>query len=341
MARPVFNQGTSSGGPRLRRPSAVLLAAVVVALAAGVPSTSPLEFAGLFSLRTREPLAHEWQLREGKHWQIESEAVESVTVTDGAERTTGACLPGMVEVEGRMKGDRSGDVDSLDLLQKAACTDWIDREFPERCARYDRSRWLELSHDLVSEPLHFCIDRFEYPNRRGAFPWIVVDWFEAKALCAAERKRLCSEAEWTFACEGEEATPYPYGYERDEEACVVDRRWLRVDESALAGRTDSRALAEVDRLWQGEASGARPLCRSSFGVYDMTGNIDEWTTSIRPGERPSIFKGGYWGPVRARCRPSTRAHGEEYAFYQQGFRCCADVPIFAGQRPAPDERPSR
>lgn len=57
----------------------------------------------------------------------------------------------------------------------------------------------------------------------------------------------------------------------------------------------------------------------------MTGNVDEWTTSVRRGERPSILKGGYWGPVRARCRPSTRAHGEDFAYYQQGFRCCSDV----------------
>lgn len=59
-------------------------------------------------------------------------------------------------------------------------------------------------------------------------------------------------------------------------------------------------------------------------MYDMVGNVDEWTTSVVTGERPSILKGGYWGRVRDRCRPSTRAHGEDFAFYQQGFRCCAD-----------------
>jgi acyl carrier protein len=61
-------------------------------------------------------------------------------------------------------------------------------------------------------------------------------------------------------------------------------------------------------------------------VYDLTGNVDEWTDGkISRGNR-SILKGGYWGQVRARCRPSTRVHGEDFACYQQGFRCCADWP---------------
>ncbi len=120
--------------------------------------------------------------------------------------------------------------------------------------------------------------------------------------------------------------PHPYGYERDPEACVIDRPWREVDEDALASRSPERTLEELDRLWQGEPSGSRPRCRSVFGVYDMTGNVDEWTSSVVPGERPSVLKGGYWGPVRTRCRPSTRAHGPDFAFYQQGFRCCSDAP---------------
>jgi formylglycine-generating enzyme required for sulfatase activity len=82
---------------------------------------------------------------------------------------------------------------------------------------------------------------------------------------------------------------------------------------------------EMDRLWGGKASGSQTRCRSTFGVYDMTGNVDEWTHSVRSGERPSILKGGYWGPVRTRCRPSTRGHDQNHMFYQQGFRCCSDA----------------
>jgi sulfatase modifying factor 1 len=37
------------------------------------------------------------------------------------------------------------------------------------------------------------------------------------------------------------------------------------------------------------------------------------------------LKGGYWGPVRDRCRPMTIAHDENFAFYQIGFRCCSEA----------------
>jgi sulfatase modifying factor 1 len=326
---------TSSTPPRVPRGHRFLAVGALgagIAFAPHIASHPYLQLAELDSPFIRPAPwreQHPWQLIEGRHWQIASLNVESVEVTDAAEGTTKSCPPGMVEVQGRMKVSGHDAFESIDWLQKSACVDWTRRDFPERCARFDRDKWLTVSGGLADEPLHFCIDRFEYPNRRGAYPWVMVDWYEARDLCLRTGKRLCNEDEWTFACEGEEASPYPYGYVRDPDACVVDRAWREVDASAFALRDGTRAMHELDRLWQGEASGTRPRCRSSFGVYDMTGNVDEWTSSVRPGERPSIFKGGYWGPIRGRCRPSTRVHDQDFAFYQQGFRCCADPPPFS------------
>lgn len=57
----------------------------------------------------------------------------------------------------------------------------------------------------------------------------------------------------------------------------------------------------------------------------MTGNVDEWVVNESGRPFKSGLKGGYWGPVRDRCRPMTTAHGEEFSFYQIGFRCCSDA----------------
>lgn len=265
--------------------------------------------------------AREWHLVMGKHWQINGPRGEDPAVTDAREGTRGNCPAGMVSVQGKMKMHAM-----LDEMQLQACTKWIDKKWPERCADYDRDKWLAISKDIPTQNIDVCMDRFEYPNRKGEYPVIMVSWYEARDACKSEGKRLCSEDEWTYACEGDEATPYPSGYSREASECVNDRPWKKFDDQALMPRTGPRAMAELDRLWQGLPSGSRAACKSKSGVYDMTGNIDEWTKSSIPGERPSVLKGGYWGPVRTRCRPATKAHDESHTFYQQGFRCCADAP---------------
>jgi formylglycine-generating enzyme len=73
-------------------------------------------------------------------------------------------------------------------------------------------------------------------------------------------------------------------------------------------------------------SGEMDRCASPFGVHDMTGNVDEWVVNESGHPYQSGLKGGYWGPVRDRCRPMTVAHDERFAFYQIGFRCCEDTP---------------
>ena len=288
-----------------------------------------------------QPLKHNWRLLRQKHWQIASDNIEPTDVTDETEGDRGACPAGMVEVQGNMKLDPSPnaayDLRSIDEMQKSTCKKWINRDYPERCAEFDRDKWLAISSELETTPMHFCMDRFEYPNQKGAYPVIYVNFFEASDMCAEQGKRLCDEAEWTFACEGEEATPYPYGYVREPEACIVDQTWRPYHESAFRPRDGENAKGELDRLWQGLASGSQPRCKSPFGVYDMTGNVDEWTQSVREGERPSILKGGYWGPVRTRCRPSTRSHDENHAFYQQGFRCCGEPGSSAPQQGPSDD----
>jgi hypothetical protein len=298
------------------------LCAIVVALVSAHEPTQD----GLAVEKLLAPSApsRPWTLVGGKHWQLASTDTEDPAVTDEAEGTRGACAPGMVEVAGSMKVD--GERGSVEGLQDTTCTDWINRDFPERCARFDADQWTQLSRNLPVKPLHFCVDRFEYPNRKGAYPIIAVTWREAIGLCQDRGARLCTEDEWTFACEGEDARPYPTGFVRDEKACVIDRPWRLFDERLLAVRDSALAIGEIDFVWQGEASGSRPRCRSPFGVYDTTGNVDEWTRSTQREAYESVFKGGYWGPVRARCRAATRAHNEDFYFYQQGFRCCAEVP---------------
>jgi sulfatase modifying factor 1 len=224
--------------------------------------------------------------------------------------TSANCGENQVEVEG----------DYCPALEQK-CTRWMDPEttVPRRCSEFAPTG--ACQGKTVKK--HFCIDKFEYPNKLGEKPVVMKTWYEAADACKGQGKRLCGDSEWTLACEGQERLPYPYGYERNAQACNIDKPHPDVNEAAMA---DPRTRdAEVARLWQGENSGARESCVSPYGAMDMTGNVDEWVINESGMPYKSGLKGGYWGPVRDRCRPMTTAHYEQFVFYQIGFRCCADA----------------
>jgi sulfatase modifying factor 1 len=195
----------------------------------------------------------------------------------------------------------------------------------------DRKTWAQCGEFLPSSPCEaptrherFCMDRFEWPNQKGVKPSVYVSWVDARDSCASKGKRLCGDSEWTLACEGQEHLPYPYGYFRNSEACNIDKPIMDVTEWKLA--YEPTRAGEIARVWQGEPSGAREACVSPYGVHDLTGNVDEWVINESNNPYQSGLKGGYWGPVRTRCRPMTDGHHELFQYYQIGFRCCGDPP---------------
>jgi sulfatase modifying factor 1 len=206
------------------------------------------------------------------------------------------------------------------------CIRQVDPRHPEhdRCAEF-----APIGRCLGTPvPKHFCVDRFEWPNQPGVKPIVAVDWVGAREQCLSAGKRLCTDSEWTLACEGQERLPYPYGYARNTEACNIDKPYI-IPDDAKWNDPQTRS-AEIARLDQRDPSGARDSCVSPYGVFDMTGNVDEWVVNEtgREDDKPYVsgLKGGYWGPVRDRCRPMTTDHNQWYRYYQIGFRCCADAP---------------
>lgn len=159
------------------------------------------------------------------------------------------------------------------------------------------------------QQLRYCIDRYEYTPAGWSLPLVNVSWSEAQNICGAMDKRLCREEEWEFACEGPEALPYPYGHVRDGSACNHD----------LDDLFDPRQKLRDRRV----PTGSLPRCKSPFGVFNLVGNVDEWTTrESRQAPWRSILRGGWWLTGRNRCRAATESHNEIYAGSQTSFRCC-------------------
>lgn len=285
------------------------------------------------------------------------------------------CPRGMERVHGSYLA-----TSAVDAAQRRYCLPGESTEVPGIgdiwCRRYNREgyesaiRRLRAAPSTRTVPMNFCMDRFQFPNREGAAPAVAVTYYEAQALCATQQKRLCTELEWTFACEGDDAWPTssPHWENRhgprssdgsQQRGCTVagnidgtnflseTRRipqdyldfgilWSRnsrgrrpAERTLLAAARSPLAYGFVlASLYGSETNGHAAGCTSPFGVRDLAGGVDEWTSRVGrvpPGGHESILKGGYGGgePVRNRCRPATGAHGPSFRYYQIGFRCCA------------------
>jgi formylglycine-generating enzyme required for sulfatase activity len=196
-----------------------------------------------------------------------------------------------------------------------------------------------------------CIDRFEAPNQAGALPLVMYSFDESAAWCAARSKRLCFDDEWTRSCAGSAGNKYPYGNALSPGTCNDDKSWLLYDQSKLNGwpwnvsKPDVESLADlldaaravsasaqvaadhVEALYQAEGSGSNTACAGQDAVYDLTGNVEEWTRRRDGGEGPSFsgaLKGRYWAEPRT-CQSAVLTHGNGFRFYEIGFRCCRDA----------------
>ncbi len=180
-----------------------------------------------------------------------------------------------------------------------------------------------LTKNLVHK--HFCIDKYEYPNKVGEIPQDWMTWYDVKNSCEAEGKRMCTDSEWTMAAEGPNMHPLPYGdgFHRDSSACNFDRIVTGMKLDVFQSKTPSDETSQKLRSLL-VPSGSMPGCVSDYGVHDMSGNVDEWTVNESGQPYQSALKGGHIWHVRNAARPSTTAHGPTFAWYETSGRCCAN-----------------
>ena len=176
----------------------------------------------------------------------------------------------------------------------------------------NKSPWEEAKYDMASDnkcgknaypvPVggkEVCVDAYEYPNVADENPRDMVSHEQAVSLCEQEGKHLCTLAEWQAACRGKDNTKYSYGDAYKQNKC----------------NTNTKAM---------KRSGRKEQCRSWYGMYDMNGNLWEWTSTASP-DHPNMFlvAGGAWNTNNG-----SRCTENKFSFYPQnqypsvGFRCC-------------------
>lgn len=154
-----------------------------------------------------------------------------------------------------------------------------------------------------------------FPAGQESHPVVLVRLEDANSYCAwkgekvGRRYRLPSEAEWEKAARGIDGRIFPWGNEWNPDS-----------------------LNSGDRIGSTTPVSRFPQGRSPFGVYDMVGNVFEWTSTpwddLPAGRQGKNFvlKGCSWDDLPGTCRASMR-HGRpaQSIHILIGFRCVSDL----------------
>ena len=197
----------------------------------------------------------------------------------------------------------------------------------------------------------------------GSYPVVGVNWKQASAFCEwrtqymnsffEEKKRvpesdfrLPTEAEWEYAARGGRSqAPYPWGgyYLRNKKGCLLANfKPGRGNYPEDGGFYTVRA----DAYWPND-----------FGLYNMAGNVSEWTSSLYyegsynfqhdmnpdirlnakdsdlPRMKRKVVRGGSWKDVGYFLQTSTRSYDyQDTAKSYIGFRCVVDLAPSQGKK---------
>ncbi len=154
------------------------------------------------------------------------------------------------------------------------------------------------------------------PAGKGKHPVVFVTLSDARAYAKWAGKRLPSEAEWEKGARGTDGRLFPWGNR-------YKRRHANTDEARKGGTTP------VGSFEKG---------KSPYGVYDMAGNVWEWTTdNYLPypgtkhedeffGKERYVVRGGSWYDLKSDAITAARSKfTAPSADETLGFRCAKDA----------------
>jgi iron(II)-dependent oxidoreductase len=173
-------------------------------------------------------------------------------------------------------------------------------------------------------PLHWRNRTF--PQGKADHPVVFVTWDNANEYCHWAGKRLPTDQEWEKAARGTDGRMFPWGDEFNTFKANTPLRWQEI--GGLGDTTPVGSFEEGN---------------SPYGLYDMSGNVWEWTDSWYKaypgnkigsesyGERYKTLKGGSWfdcsfykcgisAPVFNRAFFAKKVKNDSF-----GFRCAKNL----------------
>jgi len=165
-----------------------------------------------------------------------------------------------------------------------------------------------------------------FPEGKADHPVVYVTWDNARDYCQWAGKRLPTDQEWEKAARGTKGQLFPWGDGFDTSKANTPLRWKEI--GSFGDTTPAGSFEEG---------------KSPYGLYDVSGNVWEWTDSWYKaypdnktdsesyGERYKTLKGGSWfdcsfykcgisAPVFNRAFFAKKVKNDSF-----GFRCAKDA----------------
>jgi len=219
------------------------------------------------------------QFYYGQHEQVENTEAYEIMVTDVttsqyADFLNKALADGSIRLDGdQVVGYYPGDAfHGVKHEEKIEAGDWI--------------------YILLNDPsqrISFDGSTFKAQPGYEYHPMTMVTWFGARGYCEYNNARLPTEMEWEKAARGTDTRPFPWGEEiLREYANFYASRDPYEDMSSFGSRTTPVGFYNGTKYGDYQTLDSA----SPYGLYDMSGNVWQWTGDVTEGMHYRFLRGG-------------------------------------------------
>lgn len=153
-------------------------------------------------------------------------------------------------------------------------------------------------------------------------PISCVPWTSAQSFCSSVGKRLPREVEWEMAARGTSPIRYPWGGQKADGCGAAVTLASDATQRSCSGKRPMKV-------------GSHLMGASPFGIYDMSGNVEEWVadwyaetaSDLSPRAGAShVLRGGGWLSAPSAAKTTSRNWGSAREMGPNvGFRCAKDA----------------